>query len=58
MSLFGLYKDKTLSTYIEDLSTKLNTYLKDGEKEKESTLSKFKKSKTWSDWKKNKNKDN
>jgi hypothetical protein len=29
ISLFGLYKDKTLSTYIEDLSTKLNTYLKD-----------------------------
>jgi hypothetical protein len=29
ISLFGLYKDKTLPTYINDLSTKLNTYLKD-----------------------------
>ena len=29
ISLFGLYKDKTLPTYIEDLSKKLTTYLKD-----------------------------
>jgi hypothetical protein len=29
ISLFGLYKDKTLSTYIEDISKKLTTYLKD-----------------------------
>ena len=29
ISLFGLYKEKTLPTYIDDLSTKLNTYLKD-----------------------------
>jgi hypothetical protein len=29
ISLFGLYKDKTLPTYIDELSTKLNTYLKD-----------------------------
>ena len=29
ISLFGLYTDKTLPTYIDDLSTKLNTYLKD-----------------------------
>ena len=29
VNLFGLYKDKTLPTYINDLSTKLNTYLKD-----------------------------
>lgn len=29
ISLFGLYKDKTLPTYIEDLSKKLTTYIKD-----------------------------
>jgi hypothetical protein len=29
ISLFGLYTDKTLPTYIDELSTKLNTYLKD-----------------------------
>ena len=29
ISLFGLYTDKTLPTYINELSTKLNTYLKD-----------------------------
>jgi hypothetical protein len=29
ISLFGLYKDKTLPTYIDDLSKKLTTYIKD-----------------------------